>query len=263
MARLAGGTATEGRLEMITAGGGWGTVCDDFFGVTEAKVACRQMGLPWTEATTVSKVVRPGVLAFVMDNVECDGTESSLQACTYKRSNNCEADEAVSVICAGSSADNVLGATVALGGSSGADAGSGNDAGADAGTDTNTNTNAMVGGLAAVAGIALLAAVAAAVVLVRARRGSQAIAPSPAVGAGSDDEYAAPDAGAVAGKKQAPPAHIAMAVSQPSSSFSIPSYTPTPSDSRAQLPHPSALGPMARGDGGNKDSEGDGKGTEL
>ena len=43
--RLQGGTATTGRVE-ICNNNVWGTVCDDFFGVVDAQVACRQLGLP-------------------------------------------------------------------------------------------------------------------------------------------------------------------------------------------------------------------------
>ena len=43
--RLQGGTATSGRVE-ICNNHVWGTVCDDFWGVQDAQVACRQLGLP-------------------------------------------------------------------------------------------------------------------------------------------------------------------------------------------------------------------------
>ena len=42
---LQGGTATQGRVE-ICNNDVWGTVCDDGWDNTDARVACRQLGLP-------------------------------------------------------------------------------------------------------------------------------------------------------------------------------------------------------------------------
>ena len=44
--RLEDGTAAnEGRVD-ICLGGEWGAVCDDDWGASDARVVCRQLGLP-------------------------------------------------------------------------------------------------------------------------------------------------------------------------------------------------------------------------
>eukprot|EP00798_Chlamydomonas_sp_ICE-L_P030945 gene30945-36001_t len=91
-----GSSETEGRLEVFTGfPGQWGTVCDDFFNASAAQVVCRQLGLPWMEATVA---VFPGTddLPILMDDVKCTGLEPTLEECTRKQSNhNCDHSEDV------------------------------------------------------------------------------------------------------------------------------------------------------------------------
>ena len=62
----------------------WGTVCDDYdWGITDAQVACRQLGLPTTGATTLTvSAVPDGTRVNWFGNINCVGTESSLFNCS-------------------------------------------------------------------------------------------------------------------------------------------------------------------------------------
>ena len=90
----------SGRLE-IFLNGQWGTVCDDNWdsNTYNAKVACRQLGLPWTGAVAKSNAYFGYNIALpiLVDDVACGGGESSLDACTRRTdgSNNCGHSEDV------------------------------------------------------------------------------------------------------------------------------------------------------------------------
>ena len=61
----------------------WGTVCgDSYWGLADAQVACRQLGLPTTGATTLSvSAVPESTRVSWFYYVDCVGTESSLFNC--------------------------------------------------------------------------------------------------------------------------------------------------------------------------------------
>ena len=46
-----GSHSNEGRVE-VCIGGFWGTVCDDYWGIAEARIVCKELGLPYTGEST-------------------------------------------------------------------------------------------------------------------------------------------------------------------------------------------------------------------
>ena len=80
--RLANGSnELEGRVE-IYHGGEWGTVCDDFWDVNDAKVVCRQLGHTGGTAFKFGHF-GPGSGKIWMDDVACLGSESKLKDCPF------------------------------------------------------------------------------------------------------------------------------------------------------------------------------------
>lgn len=93
-------TKNEGRVE-IYFGGSWGTVCDDFWDIKDARVVCRQLGF-----SDVVSYVRRGYFGrgkglILMDNVNCLGTELQLADCPFSDwgVHDCSHTEDAGVIC--------------------------------------------------------------------------------------------------------------------------------------------------------------------
>lgn len=107
-----GATQYEGRLE-VYVNGEWGTVCDDNFSIVDARVACRQLGyLPPTSYSTNDRAIAPaGTGSIVMDDLNCAGTESTLQSCQQSSTHNCAHSEDVAIRCAPPTVRLVDGAT--------------------------------------------------------------------------------------------------------------------------------------------------------
>ncbi|RDD36431.1 Deleted in malignant brain tumors 1 protein, partial [Trichoplax sp. H2] len=96
--RFANGGYNYGRIE-IYHNGIWGTVCDDSFTITDAKIVCRQMG--FLSATNFGNTYGYGSGQIWLDDVTCYGYESSIADCNhnYWGSHNCIHSEDVGVTC--------------------------------------------------------------------------------------------------------------------------------------------------------------------
>ena len=81
--RLQGGTNTSGFVEVCHINV-WGSVCNGYnWGYTGAQVACRQLGLPTTGATTHIVYAFPGATRVSwLEYIRCVGNESSVFNCS-------------------------------------------------------------------------------------------------------------------------------------------------------------------------------------
>ncbi len=81
--------------------GTWGTVCDDDWDINDARVACRQLGFPDVEVVYQGSDVHDGTGQIWLDDLRCDGNESSLFSCPHNGvgSHNCDHTEDAGVRC--------------------------------------------------------------------------------------------------------------------------------------------------------------------
>ena len=81
MIRLVNGSGPhQGRVEVFHDRR-WGTVCDDSWDLVDAEVVCRQLGCGQALAALGEASFGPGVGPVWLDEVECLGSEVTLEAC--------------------------------------------------------------------------------------------------------------------------------------------------------------------------------------
>uniref|UniRef100_A0A1X7UUM2 SRCR domain-containing protein n=1 Tax=Amphimedon queenslandica TaxID=400682 RepID=A0A1X7UUM2_AMPQE len=98
-----GSTPVEGRVEICITYM-WGTVCDDLWTNVNAEVVCTQLGYPTTGAVYRHMAYfGEGRGTIYLDDVKCNGSESSLLSCSHLSSDDhsvdCYHHEDVGVIC--------------------------------------------------------------------------------------------------------------------------------------------------------------------
>ena len=91
-----GRTYNEGRVEVFD-NGEWGTICGETWANKEARVVCRQLGLPYENAEAKQRGRGSGNIH--LNNIKCNGLEGSLWSCKRNQgSGNCITGD-VGVIC--------------------------------------------------------------------------------------------------------------------------------------------------------------------
>ncbi len=100
-----GSNQTEGRVEVNYNQEGWGTICDDQWGLPDADVVCKMLGYKSASRAPVQAFFGKGSGIVWMDDLYCLGNESSLLDCSYSglKLHNCRHSEDAGVTCTGTS----------------------------------------------------------------------------------------------------------------------------------------------------------------
>ena len=78
---LSAGSGT-GRAEVFYRGE-WGTICDDYWSINDAKVACRELGYAFAVRSLQGSQTPDGTGRIWLDNMYCTGSERSLADCSH------------------------------------------------------------------------------------------------------------------------------------------------------------------------------------
>ncbi|GAB6027480.1 Lysyl oxidase 3 [Chamberlinius hualienensis] len=85
--RIVGGRVREeGRVEVRIGNGPWGVICGDGWGIFEAQITCKSLGLGHAQAAVQSSFFGGHHLPVVLSGVTCTGRENSLADCDHDQS---------------------------------------------------------------------------------------------------------------------------------------------------------------------------------
>ncbi|NXP09526.1 C163A protein, partial [Thinocorus orbignyianus] len=99
---VGGKKGCSGRVE-VWHRGSWGTVCDDSWDTQDAEVACRQLGCGPALSALAGAAFGEGTSPILLEQVECQGTEASLQDCWARPGDSgaCHHKEDAAINCSG------------------------------------------------------------------------------------------------------------------------------------------------------------------
>ncbi|XP_053387280.1 deleted in malignant brain tumors 1 protein-like [Mercenaria mercenaria] len=92
---------SEGRVEILV-NGTWGTICDTNFDSADATVICKMFGLEYSGYYIKARHYSGrGKGPIYVNKLNCTGTESHINLCSYEISNHCTHYDDVAVVCTG------------------------------------------------------------------------------------------------------------------------------------------------------------------